>query len=383
MIRICILLLSAVLAATAVGQTVTGRVVDDESGEALPSASVYAKSLAKGTSTDSDGRFEMAIPEGKTVDLRISYVGYKETTIQIKSGSAPVEVRLQRGTELRDVQVYGARHDFGVKSSQMSAQVLTSQQVKEVPALFGEIDVMKSLQRLPGVQSGGDGTAGIFVRGGNYDQNLITLDGSTLYNGEHLKGFVSAINAEMVDNVVLYKGAFPARYGSRLSSVIDIGVREGDFESYHGSASIGMLSSKVQAEGPIWKGHTSFNVAARASYFDAIVQPLLKSVYDNKKAMEPYAKMNFYDVNAKLVHRFSERDRLSAVFYWGKDVSNSSPTDSETNFGSKSGETRTKKNETKNNWGNLVSSLYWTHTAGDRFLMNVNASFSLYDYRLS
>lgn len=381
--RICILLLSAVLAATAVGQTVTGRVVDDESGEALPSASVYAKSLAKGTSTDSDGRFEMAIPEGKTVDLRISYVGYKETTIQIKSGSAPVEVRLQRGTELRDVQVYGARHDFGVKSSQMSAQVLTSQQVKEVPALFGEIDVMKSLQRLPGVQSSGDGTAGIFVRGGNYDQNLITLDGSTLYNGEHLKGFVSAINAEMVDNVVLYKGAFPARYGSRLSSVIDIGVREGDFESYHGSASMGMLSSKVQAEGPIWKGHTSFNVAARASYFGAIVQPLLKSVYDNKKAMEPYAKMNFYDVNAKLVHRFSESDRLSAVFYWGKDVSNSSPTDSETNFGSKSGETRTKKNETKNNWGNLVSSLYWTHTAGDRFLMNVNASFSLYDYRLS
>ena len=252
-----------------------------------------------------------------------------------------------------------------------------------MPALFGEIDVMKSLQRLPGVQSSGDGTAGIFVRGGNYDQNLITLDGSTLYNGEHLKGFVSAINAEMVDNVVLYKGAFPARYGSRLSSVIDIGVREGDFDAYHGCASIGMLSSKVQAEGPIWKGHTSFNVAARASYFGAIVQPLLKSVYDNKKAMEPYAKMNFYDVNAKLVHRFSESDRLSAVFYWGKDVSNSSPTDSETNFGSKSGETRTKKNETKNNWGNLVSSLYWTHTAGDRFLMNVNASFSLYDYRLS
>lgn len=165
--------------------------------------------------------------------------------------------------------------------------------------------------------------------------------------------------------------------------MIDIGVREGDFESYYGSASIGMLSSKVQAEGPIWKGHTSFNVAARASYFGAIVQPLLKSVYDNKKAMEPYAKMNFYDVNAKLVHRFSESDRLSAVFYWGKDVSNSSPTDSETNFGSKSGETRTKKNETKNNWGNLVSSLYWTHTAGDRFLMNVNASFSLYDYRLA
>lgn len=164
--------------------------------------------------------------------------------------------------------------------------------------------------------------------------------------------------------------------------MVDIGVREGDFESYHGSASIGMLSSKVQAEGPIWKGHTSFNVAVRASYFDAIVQPLLKSVYDNKKAMEPYAKMNFYDVNAKLVHRFSERDRLSAVFYWGKDVSNSSPTDNEIAFDNKSGERRVAKNSTKNNWENLVSSLYWTHTSGDRFLMNVNASFSLYDYRL-
>lgn len=197
--RKILLLLLAVIAATAVGQTVKGRVVDDESGEALPSASVYAKSLAEGTSTDSEGRFEMAVPVGETVDLRISYVGYKEMAVKVKSGSAAIEVRLLRGNELRGVQVYGARHDFGVKSSQMSAQVLTSKQVKEVPALFGEIDVMKSLQRLPGVQSGGDGTAGIFVRGGNYDQNLITLDGSTLYNGEHLKGFVSAINAEMVD----------------------------------------------------------------------------------------------------------------------------------------------------------------------------------------
>lgn len=365
------------------GQTIRGRVVDDDSGEPLSAASVYVRSIGKGTTSDGDGYFSLQVADGKTVELRVSYVGYKDAVVQARPGRTTLEVRLHRANELRGVQVYGARHDFGVQSSQMSAEVLTAAQVKEMPALFGEIDVMKSLQRLPGVQSSGDGTAGIFVRGGNYDQNLITLDGSTIYNGEHLKGFVSAVNAEMIENVVLYKGAFPARYGSRLSSVVDIGVREGDIEQYHGNISVGLLSSKVQVEGPIWKGHTSFNVALRASYFDAIVQPALKSIYDNKKAMEPYAEMNYYDVNAKLVHRFSERDRLSAVFYWGRDVSNSSPTDSEYRYdGENSGEFIYNNNSTVNNWDNLVSSIFWTHTAGDRFMANVNASFSLYDYML-
>ncbi len=368
---------------TATGQSVKGYVLDDETGEPLEAASIYAQHWGKGTATSANGYFELAIGKSGSVDLKVSYVGYKELTITVKTGSAPVNIRLVRGAELQGVQVYGARHDFGVKASQMSAQALSAKQVKEIPALFGEVDVMKALQRLPGVQSSIDGTAGIFVRGGNYDQNLITLDGSTLYNGEHLKGFVSAINAEMVDNVVLYKGAFPARYGNRLSSIVDIGIHEGDFEKYHGNLSVGLLSSKVQAEGPIWKGHTSFNVAARASYFDAIVQPQLKKIYDNKNAMAPYAKMNFYDVNAKLVHRFSERDRLSAVFYWGKDVSNSSPTDNRSYFESESlGQLRTQSNTTRNNWSNLVSSLFWTHTNGERFMLNLNASFSLYDYKL-
>lgn len=381
--RFILMLMLGVFAISAFGQSVKGYVVDDETGEPLQAASVYVKQTKKGTSTSANGYFELAIGNNGTVDISVSFVGYKETAVKVKPGSATMNIRLLRGAELQGVQVYGARHDFGVNASQMSAQALSATQVKKMPALFGEVDVMKALQRLPGVQSASDGTAGIFVRGGNYDQNLITLDGSTLYNGEHLKGFVSAINAEMVDNVVLYKGAFPARYGSRLSSVIDVGIREGDFERYHGNLSVGLLSSKLQVEGPIWKGHTSLNVAARASYFDAIVQPTLKKIYDNKGAMAPYAKMNFYDINAKLVHRFSERDRLSAVFYWGKDVSNSSPTDSESSFESGNmGELRTKSNTTRNNWSNLVSSLYWTHTNGDRFLLNLNASFSLYDYDL-
>lgn len=284
---------------------------------------------------------------------------------------------------ITEVYVYGARADLGVRSTQMSAIAVPVKIIKSVPALFGEVDVMKVLQKLPGVQSSGDGTAGIFVRGGNYDQNLITLDGSTLYNSEHLKGFVSAINADMVNNVVLYKGAFPARYGARLSSIVDIGIKEGDFEKMQGSVGVGMLSSKMQLEGPIWRGNTSFNIGARASYFDAIVMPLLEKIYDNPKSLQPYTSMNFYDINAKLVHRFSNKDKLSAVFYWGKDVNDSSPTESVQSYSSENASYHNERsNKIENRWGNMVSSLFYTNNNGKNFRVNTNLSFSRYDYRL-
>ena len=184
---------------------------------------------------------------------------------------------LGKGVNLSDVVVYGSKDAFGVQESQMSAISVGKQQILAVPVFLGEPDVMKTLQKLPGVQSTNDGTAGILVRGGNYDQNLITLDGSTLYNGEHLKGFVSAINPDVVGNINFYRGAFPARYGSRLSSVIDIGVKTGDFNRYHGNISLGVLASRIQIDGPLWKGHTSFNVAARVSYFDMLAYRVLKN----------------------------------------------------------------------------------------------------------
>lgn len=155
--------------------------------------------------------------------------------------------------DLQEVQVTAKRHDFGVKSSQMSAIAITVERIKQLPKLFGEVDVLKSLQTLPGVQSSGEGRAGIFVRGGDYDQNLFLLDGITLYNPEHLQGFTSAVNADLMRDVVLYKGAFPSRFGSRLSSIIDIYLREGDMQKYHASITAGMLASGVQVEGPFGK----------------------------------------------------------------------------------------------------------------------------------
>ena len=229
---------------------------------------------------------------------------------------------------------------------------------------------MKSLQKLPGVQSSSDGAAGIYVRGGNYDQNLITLDGSTLYNGEHLKGFSSSIIPYMVDNVTFYKGAFPARYGSRLSSVVDVGLKEGDFENYHGNVNVGMLLSAIHAEGPIWKGHTSFNIAARASYFNWIMQPLLDKVYDNPNALKPYSKMNYYDLDAKFVHKFSDRDKLTAVVYWGKDVSDASPSDSYKIYKGDNNDNSDYlliKHSTINHWDNVMGSAYWTHLFNNSF----------------
>lgn len=363
--------------------TVRGYVVDAETGEALAAANVFIKDSSAGTTADVRGYFEIDVAE--ETELTAAYVGYTPSSFKAESGKKAIEVRLQRSTELRDINVYGSRGNFGVQSSQMSAMTLSAAQIRQVPMVMGEVDVMKSLQKLPGVQSASDGSAGIYVRGGNYDQNLITLDGSTLYNGEHLKGFISSIIPDMVDNVTFYKGAFPARYGSRLSSVVDVGLKDGDFENYHGNATIGMLSAGIHVEGPIWKGHTSFNIAARASYFNAIMYPMLKNIYDKPSSLQPYSKMNYYDINTKLIHRFSDNDRLTAVVYWGKDVSDASPSDSYKIYKGDDNDNSDYlliKHSTINHWDNVMGSAYWTHLFNNSFSLNVNANISHYLYYL-
>lgn len=300
---------------------------------------------------------------------------------------------LSRGVHLENVVVYGSRNNFGVTSSQMSAVTLSKEQILSVPVFLGEPDVLKSIQKLPGVQSGTEGSAGIFVRGGDYDQNYITLDGSAIYNAEHLRGYVSAINPDMVSSINFYRGAFPARYGSRLSSVVDVGIKEGDYNHYHGLLSLGTLSSRIQAEGPIWKGHTSFNVAARLSYFDLIAKPVLKHFYDRPEALQPYSNMRYYDITAKLVHKFNERNRLSAVFYYGKDTDNESPTESrrsESTIGRvdiltekqyKEDDYRASSNESS--WNNLLSSLYFTSFITSNHRLNINLNYSQYMYDMA
>lgn len=316
---------------------------------------------------------------------------------------------VSKDLDLEEVTVTAKRHNFNALSSQMSANSLSIDQIKKLPMLLGEIDVLKSLQRLPGVQSSGEGRAGIFVRGGDYDQNLFLIDGINLYNPQHLQGFTSAVNADMLDDVVLYKGAFPTRFGSRLSGIIDMSLREGDMNKYHATIAAGMLASRIQLEGPIWKGRTSFNVAARASYFNAIIRPLLEEVvYDNPGAMNAYNHMKYFDINAKITHRFTDKDKLTAMFYYGRDVNNATPTETSQHFvntiwktdasgevirdpvsGLPSWSDKTSwtnvssESVTTNRWHNLLGGLQYSHRFSPQLKLETSASYSGYDYELN
>ena len=393
------LLLNSPLSAQNV--VLSGQVMDVQTGDPLIGVTVYNTDRRTGTTSNSTGHYTITLPSNRALELVFSYVGYASETQTITlTRDTKLDIQLRQDTQnLREVQVYGTRHNFGIQSSQMSAIAVSAEQVRKMPVLLGETDVLKSLQRLPGVQSAGDGKAGIYVRGGEQDQNLFTLDGITLYNPEHLQGFTSAVNAEVMDDVVLYKGAFPARYGSRLSSVVDVSLREGDIQRHRLSFTAGMLSSRLQSEGPLWKGHTSYNIAARVSYFNAIVKPMLEEViYDNPGQMNDYAHMRYFDVNAKLTHRFSEDARLSAVFYMGHDVNNATPNESTQSYRYDKWVWNPKKkiyesasqgyiekadlSQTTNSWDNLLGGLLYTRQFSPSLRLDASLSYSGYDYRL-
>lgn len=362
---------------------VNGKITDTQTNESLYGANIYVPQLKKGTTSDGQGQFNLQVPKGKKVELAISYVGYQPQTIHLHlENDTLLNIRLTRGTQLAEVNVYADRIS-GIESSQMSAIEMPIEQVKKLPMLFGEADVMKAIQKLPGVQAAGDGQAGIYVRGGNYDQNQITLDGATIYNAEHLKGFVSAINPDMVNELTFYKGAFPARYGGQLSSIVDVGIQEGDMKKYRGELSLGMLSSRIDAQGPIWKDRTSFHIGGRLSYLDKIVLPMLESIADNKNATAPYTNLNYYDLTAKLTHRFSDKNRLSALLYMGHDTNDVNPNQNEMNINEADMEEKqTTKAGTENSWGNLIANLGWAYQPNGHFHMNTGLNYSNYRYNL-
>ncbi|MBR5183599.1 MAG: TonB-dependent receptor, partial [Bacteroidales bacterium] len=370
--------------------TVSGKIADKQTGEVLPDAHIWFPKQRNGFRSDEEGKFKLMLPAQTEYDIIVSYVGYSKRKFSFSAQSDTlINIFLEQDNALNNIVVYGSKNDFGVKHTQMSAIEMPIAKIEYVPAVFGEVDVLKALQTLPGVQSASDGHAGIFVRGGGYDQNQITLDGAMLYNAEHLKGFISAINSDMVESLVFYKGAFPARYGGQLSSIVDIGIKEGDMDNFHGEATIGALSSKIQFEGPLDKGRTSFNVAARASYLDLIVQPALKKIANNENAMTPYANLNFYDASAKITHLVSNKHKLSAYFYMGKDKSEETPTSNSSHTEAKDAAwkmiTFTDRNGSSNsinNWGNIASSLSWLYIPEEDLSFNTTLSFSKYDYYL-
>ena len=367
--------------------TISGYVTDSKSQETLLGASIYDALTMKGTVTNNFGYYTVKLPEGQ-VDFRASFVGYTPYQAEFElAKDTVINIQLVQSNELSEVTVTARAIESNVKGTQMSTIELPVTQLKKIPSLFGESDVLKALQLLPGVQSGTEGSAGMYVRGGGPDENLILLDGVPLYKVDHAAGFFSAFNSDAIKNVTLYKGNFPARFGGRLSSVVDVRMKDGDMYEYHGNVSLGLIASKVNLEGPIIKGKTSFNLSFRRTYYDLFAAPIMnyiaKNENDNSKAWGGYY---FYDLNLKVNHKFSDRDRLFLSVYSGDDKVYLN-TNVKDEYSHQDGDYDYQSGgEQKINldwaWGNRIAALRWNHVVNPNLFMNVTGAYTQYRHTL-
>lgn len=348
--------------------TISGFVRDSVSYESLINASVFERNTKSGTTTNNYGFYSVTLPPGK-VTLRASFVGYeaKEVTFEL-SRDTLVDIPLHALGALGEIVVEGLNPRSEVLSTRTGVVEVPSQRIKSMPALLGETDVVKTLQRLPGVAVGVEGMTGLHVRGGNSDGNLYLLDGNPVYHTNHLLGFFSAFNPDAVRNTTFYKGSFPAEYGGRLSSVVDVRTNDGDRYEYHGNFSIGLLALRGNLEGPIIKGKSSFNVSVRRTWMELFTWPILKAVNKdrNNKLKGGY---HFFDMNAKVNHSFTDRTRLYLSFYMGSDSYLSGE------------ENRNEKRLGKDfrwRWGNLIGAVGVNHVFSNKLFASFTAGYTRY-----
>ncbi len=355
--------------------TISGYVSDLQSGESVISANVYDLKTKQGTITNDYGFFSLTL-DADSVELYVSFVGYSAYTLNfLLESDMNMNINLDPSIQLAEVVIRDKKSDDMVKSTQMSMIEMPIAQVKALPVFMGEADVLKTLQLMPGVQSGSEGSSGLYVRGGGPDQNLILLDGVPVYNATHLFGFFSVFNADAISNVKLIKGGFPARYGGRLSSVIDIRMKEGNMKEFHGEGSIGNISSKLTFEGPIIKDKTSFIVSARRTYIDVLAAPIIKAVNNSfGDGSNLRAGYYFYDANAKINHKYSDKDRLFVSFYGGRDKAYTK--NSSTYILNDT--TNVDKSNFSLLWGNVTSSVRWNHVFTNKLFANVTSVYSNY-----
>ena len=375
--------------------TLNGYILEKETGERLIGAAVMDTLSKKGALSNTSGFYSLTLPEGE-VSLMATYVGFAAQYIApfVLDKDTFIEISLESQTTLQEITVEAQTSVSGVQTTQMSAIEVPVSHIKGIPAIGGEVDILKAIQLLPGVQSGSEGSAGLYVRGGGPDENLILLDGVPLYSVNHMLGFFSVFNADAVKNVTLYKGNFPSRYGGRLSSIVDVRQKDGDAYGYHGNLTLGFISTKLSVEGPIYwtkkdwqsyknkegfKGQTTFNLSARRTLYDLFVAPIAAIMTSSQSGGEEVTTGGyyFYDLNAKLTHIFSENDKLSGSFYWGDDVIYASIRDEPSSSSSSS---RTKM---RYNWGNLFAAANYEHRFNGRLYNTSQLSFTRYKYRLS
>ena len=293
-------------AASIAKYTISGFIKDSLNGETLIGATVAVTGKTKGISSNQYGFFSITLDEGEYF-LVCSFIGYQPKIIAVKlDGNRQLNFEMLPKINLsQEVVVSSKKRDANVKNAQMGKFTLPIEQIKSIPAFLGEVDLLKTIQLLPGIRNAGEGSAGLYVRGGGPDQNLILLDDAPVYNTGHLFGFFSIFNSDAIKNVSLIKGGMPAQYGGRLSSVLDIAMKEGNNQKFQVDGGIGLIASRLSIQGPIKKDKASFIVSARRTYIDALTKPFVKS------SSQFYGSgYYFYDLNTKINYRFSEKDRL-------------------------------------------------------------------------
>jgi len=362
-----LLLFVATLATAQEKHTISGYVKDLESGETLIGVTVLEKTLEMGTTTNAYGFYSLTLPTGE-VELTYSYLGFDDKIEKLTlNQDTPLNIDLgTNAEELAEVVVKANSAREQVQSTQMSVDRISMKEAKVLPALFGEVDIIKTLQLKPGVSSGGEGTSGLIVRGGGPDQNLIVLDEAIVYNPSHLFGFFSTFNSDAVKDVQLYKGGFPAQYGGRLSSVIDVKLREGNRKKFAATGGLGLISSRLTLEGPTVKDKGSFIVSGRRTYADIFTRAVNNANEDNPDFVR-IPDYFFYDLNAKVNYDLGERDRIFLSGYFGRDAFLFD--DGNFNF--------------KFDWGNITTTARWNHIYNPRLFSNMTFTFSDYDYLIS
>ena len=345
--------------------TISGYVKDKETGEVLIGANVVVLELSAGRSTNNYGFFSITVPMGEFT-IETSYIGYNNSSKVISPTSSTQNLNfLLQGTSFltEEVVVKAKKEDANIQSSDIGKIELEVEKVDQLPVLVGEKDILKTIQLLPGVQSGSEGTSGFYVRGGGPDQNLILLDEAVVYNASHLFGFFSVFNSDAINNIDLIKGSMPANYGGRLSSVLDINMKDGNTKNFGAEGGIGLISSRLTLEGPIKQDTSSFIISGRRTYFDILAKPFIDTTSFAGSAYY------FYDLTTKVNYILSDKDRLYISGYFGRDV-----------FTFNSEEWGFNVNIP---WGNATASLRWNHLFNNKLFLNTSLIFSDYNFELN
>jgi len=348
--------------------TLSGYVYEKGSMETLPGVTIYLPYYNISTYSNGYGFYSVTYPATDSVTVLYSYMGFSLDTVVLASlPQLSFNKIMNKTITLRTVQVTSEKKS--TETTQMSAHTISALEIKSVPMLFGEKDLFKTLVLMPGVSSATEGTSGIHVRGGSPDQNLIILDEATIYNANHLLSFFSIFNGDAIKSVELIKGGFPARYGGRLSSVIDVKMKEGNKQSYHGEGGIGLISGHFMAEGPIVKNKSSFMVSGRRTWFDLITRPIMALVTDGYSM-----GFHFYDLNAKFNYDFGDKDKLYVSAYFGRDKF--SIVEKDKDWYDK------YKMEAGLFWQNGIATVRWNHLFFSKLFSNLSFIFSDYDMKV-